>query len=303
MRSHGDRLQRAGNEQQSSLDSSGASATGTSGGGVYPAFGWPQNGFSGNAAPFNPKLAAGFHPQAAAMPFASPMSTSDLVPRPTLHVRPLPPKSRVETQIHIKLTLHPMPPGVSKLHLQPYTVSKSKLLAKPIPDKSSEMLELHATLVCTSAMQDPEKRKRAFARAAGPRPFTSNKGSRSTSRGSISSQDDDEKPANGGPVRICRVCIERERKRAGRKKTKNTEEDYLWLKDEARRSIVFNTSEIREWQPPSSPNNGDKNQNPVGLPETIFPEGALSVNLPTRIACYCRHQEEKVGFQYVLFNR
>ena len=233
------------------------------------------------------------------MPFALPKSTSDPMPRPTLHVRPLPPKSRVETQIHIKLTLHPMPPGVSKLHLQAHAISKSKLLAKPLPEKSSEMLELDAMLVCTSAMQDPEKRRRAFARAANPQPFISTEDSQSSSGISMSSQDDDGKPANGGPVRICRVCIERERKRAGRKKTKNTDEDYMWLKDEAKRSIVFNTSEVREWQSPSSSNNAEKNQSPAGFPDPVFPEGALSVNLPTRIACYCRHQEEKIGFQYV----
>ena len=31
----------------------------------------------------------------------------------------------------------------------------------------------------------------------------------------------------------------------------------------------------------------------------VVPAGAMQVELPMRIACYCRHQNEKLGFQFV----
>ena len=240
------------------------------------------------------------HQPAVAMPFASPAPFSGLAYPPMLHVHSLPPKSRVETQIPVKLTLHPVPPGTSRVHLQTHTISKSKLVAKPTPEKSPDMLELHAMLVCTSAMQDPTKRGRAFARAAAISPNDKRKGRRSSSSETTSSDDDEDKPANGGAVHICMGCIERERKRAARKKTKNVEEEQLWQKDEAKRTIVFNTQEVKEWQEPSSPKAGENFQYPAAYGQNAqFPENALQVDIPMRIACYCRHQEEKIGFQCV----
>lgn len=60
--------------------------------------------------------------------------------KPILTVHPTPLKSRVETQIPIKLTLFPVPVGITKLHLPIHTVSKPKLLSKPPherPDRKS----------------------------------------------------------------------------------------------------------------------------------------------------------------------
>ena len=261
---------------------------------------WPYSGAPGSTSLFGQIQPSGLQRHAVAMPFASPGPTSGLLFPPVLHVHLLPPKSRVETQIPVKLTLHPVPPGISKLHLQTHTISKSKLVAKPTPDKSLDMLELHAMLVCTSAMQNLAKRNRAFARAAA---FPSNektKGRRSSSGDATSSDDDEDKPANGGPVHICMGCIERERKRAARKKTKNIEEEQLWQKDEAKRTIVFNTQEVKEWQEPSPPKIGENTQYTATYSQNAqFPETAMQVDIPMRIACYCRHQEEKIGFQCV----
>ena len=227
-------------------------------------------------------------------PFASPTSISDPEYPPILEVHPLPQKSRVETQIPVKLTLHQVPPGISRVHLQTHTISKAKLVAKPTPEKSPDMLELHAMLVCTSAMQDPAKRGRALARAAGFS-STEKKESRHSSSGDITSSDEDEdKPVSGGPVHICMGCIERERKRAARKKTKNVEEEQLWQKDEAKRTIVFNTQEVKEWQQPSSPKTGEIFRHPA-----TYGHNTVQVDIPMRIACYCRHQEEKIGFRFV----
>ncbi|CZT07457.1 related to SPT23-suppressor of TY retrotransposon [Rhynchosporium agropyri] len=213
--------------------------------------------------------------------------------KPAMTLHPTPLKSRVETQIPIKMTLFPMPVGITKLHLPTHTISKPKLLAKPSPARSPDTLELYTSLVCTSAMQNPEARRRAFERAASGEPLISDEASPGESG---SDEDDENRPLNGGDVKICVGCITRERKRAARKKVKKVEEEESWHKDEAKRVIVFNTHEVKEWQPPSSqpPSEatGDR-------PEPFVPDGAMQVDAPMRIACYCRHQNEKLGFQVI----
>ncbi|KFZ05652.1 hypothetical protein V501_08152 [Pseudogymnoascus sp. VKM F-4519 (FW-2642)] len=228
------------------------------------------------------------------MPFSAGMSLMDNMYKPVLAIHPTPLKSRVETQIPIKMTLFPFPPGITKLHLPTHTISKPKLLAKQPLTKSPDTLELTTTLVCTSAMQNPEFRRRAFERAAGA-PKTSE--SRSEDEADTVTDDDDEnKPLNGGEVKICSGCITRERKRAARKKVKKVEEEESWHKDEDKRVIVFNTHEIKDWQQPSSQVLSDT----VGdRREPVVHEGALQVDAPMRIACYCRHQNEKLGFQVI----
>jgi hypothetical protein len=212
--------------------------------------------------------------------------------KPSLTIHPTPLKSRVETQIPIKMTLFPMPMGITKLHLPTHTISKPKLLAKPAPERSPDTLELYTTLVCTSAMQNLENKRHAFERAAAAAVSTLDR-----KEGDDETEEDEEnKPLNGGEVKICPGCITRERKRAARKKVKKVEEEELWHKDEARRVIVFNTHEIKEWQAPTS-------QPPSEITgdraEPFIPEGALQVDAPMRIACYCRHQNEKLGFQVI----
>ncbi|KAJ4261478.1 SPT3 Dosage dependent suppressor of Ty-induced promoter mutations-like protein [Fusarium torreyae] len=193
----------------------------------------------------------------------------------SLRIMPTPLKSRVETQIPIKMALSPVPPGVTKLHLPAHTISKPKLLAKPTPEKSPDMLELYVSLVCTSAMDGPGMRENALKRAA------------SHPQGYLPPLDDDENsPQNGGDVRICQGCITRERKRAARKKIKKPDEEKLWSQDEERRVIVFNTQEVKEWQPISGVMGSE-------------PNGAMQVDAPMRIACYCRHHGEKMGFNVI----
>lgn len=208
--------------------------------------------------------------------------------RPRLIVHPTSLKSRVETQIPIKLTLYPMPPGVKKLRLPSHAISKPKFLAKPDTKRSPDILELRASVLCTSAIQDKKKRERAFARARGE-----DVSAKSPKDSSEESQVDDDLPLGGAEVKICAGCIQRERKRASRKKQRKPEEDEMFQRDEDKRVIVFNTTEIKDWtDPPRTPNS--TNCDP-SLP--IAPLGAMQVELPMRIACYCRHQNEKVGFQ------
>lgn len=199
-----------------------------------------------------------------------------------LRILPTPLKSRVETQIPIKMTLSPLPPGVTKLHLPAHTISKPKLLAKPTPEPSPDTLELHVSLVCTSAMEQPEQKKVALERA------------RTQPQGSLPDLDDEENaPQSGGEVRICNGCITRERKRAARKKIKKPDEEKVWSQDEERRVIVFNTQELKEWQPLSSV--VDSN----GRPESIVSNRTMLIDAPMRIACYCRHHGEKMGFNVI----
>lgn len=241
--------------------------------------------------PLNPDFAPNFN-FAPNMPFGMDFSTSasqhnmksEIPQRHILTVHPTSVKSRVETQIPIRLTLYPLPAGVTKLRLPGHTISKYKFLAPPSTEPSPDTLELCTSLVCTSAMQDEEKLKRAFARARGEPYSTSNHS------GSL----EDDKPLDGGEVKICSGCIQRERKRASRKKQRKPEEDELFQKYEGQRAIVFNTSEIKQWSEPS------KNAVPgYDIPGSAVPAGAMQVELPMRIACYCRHQNEKLGFQVI----
>ncbi|KFA50356.1 hypothetical protein S40293_07536 [Stachybotrys chartarum IBT 40293] len=191
-------------------------------------------------------------------------------------------RSRVETQIFVKMILSPLPQGVTKLHLPSHTISKPKLLANPAPVRAPDTLELFVTLVCTSAMQLPGARQRALERAA------------MQTQDYLPDLDSEENsPQNGGDVRICSGCISRERKRAGRKKNKKPEEDKVWMQGEERRVVVFNTSEMKEWQPFTPL--VDKTGQPVPIPA----DGSMQVGAPMRIACYCRHHGEKMGFNVI----
>jgi hypothetical protein len=198
---------------------------------------------------------------------------------PILTIQQTPLKSRVETQINLDLCLSPLPQGITKLHLPTHTISKPKLLIKPSPEKSPDMLELHTMLVCSSAVENPKILGEALERA------------KQASIGRLRPQIGDNSdlgPLEGGEVNICTGCIARERKRAARKKVKKVEEEESWAKDEAKRVIVFNTAEIKTWEPllPTDPDASNPSKMKVGL--------------PMRIACYCRHQNEKLGFRVIL---
>ena len=242
-----------------------------------------------------------------AMPYASPVTSPK---SPQLYVSNFVAKTRVETQHMLKYTLDPLPPSITKLHLQPYTMSKPKLMAKPTPERSPDMLEMFATVVCSSAMEDSAKRERAFARARGTlddqeehRPSLGQDVSSKRKGPEESAEEDENKPFNGGPVKICNGCIERERRRAERKKVINAEEQEEWQCVEAQRTVVFNVSEVREWQQPSPPKVIAGKEKTMPVPyydsEPSFSSNAGQLDIPTRISCYCRHQEEKVGFRQV----
>ncbi|KAL4934626.1 putative membrane-tethered transcription factor (SPT23) [Aspergillus undulatus] len=235
---------------------------------------------------FPPQLPFGF---GFVSPAAQKTMNVDTPQYPTLTVHPTSLKSRVETQIPIKLTLHPLPQGVKKLRLPSHTISKPKFLAPPAPERSADTVELYTSLFCTSALQDKEKLKKALAKARGD---STHRSSSASPMATDEAQEED-RPLDGGEVKICAGCIQRERKRAFRKKQRKPEEDELFQKHEDKRVIVFNTHEIKDWVEPSKNATSSELQGPA-----MFP-GAMQVELPMRIACYCRHQNEKIGFQVI----
>ncbi|WEW55873.1 SPT3 Dosage dependent suppressor of Ty-induced promoter mutations-like protein [Emydomyces testavorans] len=254
----------------------------------------PSLNFKAYPSPFK---TAGFHP---AVVF--PMSDANAIFHPAfgfesyicprLIVHPTALKSRVETQIPIKLTLYPMPPGVKRLRLPSYTISKPKFFAKSDTPRSPDIFELSVSVVCTSAMQDNKKRERAFARARGEQLSP-----KSPPKEDISEEarDDEDNPLKGAEVKICAGCIQRERKRASRKKQRKPEEDEMFQKDEDKRVVVFNTTEIKDWVDPPRITSASGAEASTPAP----PLGSMQVELPMRIACYCRHQGEKMGFQVI----
>lgn len=223
-----------------------------------------------------------FFPNNAHIAAPPPVEHHQYGPGPyTLEVGATNTKSRVETQITIKLRLPQLPLGVTKVHLPKHTISKPKFWSKPPPQPSPDMLELHSMLVCTSAMQVQQQRTAALLRAqqaAGMR----------KKQTSVEKKEEEEEPVKtqeGGEVRICENCIGRERKRAGRKKSKHPQDEEAWRQDEARRVIVFNTQEVKEWAMQNHPESGSRR--------------FWQVEAPMRIACYCRHHAEKQGFQII----
>lgn len=183
-----------------------------------------------------------------------------------------PSKSRVETQTQLNVILRPPPPGITKLHLPPETVSKPKLMDKPKAPLSPHTLEMTVSVVCTSAMQNEELRRMAYERAVQKKPGELPP----DNTGDYVSQ-------KGAEVRICSGCMIRERKRAARKRIKNQVDEEAWLKNEHYRIVVFNTNETKAWE---------RTKDPEGPP-------GLKVTLPLRIACYCRHHGEKSGFNII----
>lgn len=225
--------------------------------------------------------------------------------RSPLHIAPISTKSRVETQINVIMTLEQPSPGVEYLHLPLHTIAKSKLLAKEEVDRS-KVLELHTMLVCTSAMNNPQQKEKALSRAAAQNNDEIQRRAELL-RGSTSDEEKNDgknleeadKPANGGEVRICSNCIQRERKRAGRKKTKREEEQLHWERYETERVVVFNSNEYLPFKLcDQSQHHRDAGMG-MEMDPYMPPDGAINVTAAMRIACYCRHQSEKEGFQVI----
>ena len=202
------------------------------------------------------------------------------------------------------MTLEKPPPGIEHLHLPLHTIAKSKLLSKEDYDPS-KVLELHTMLVCSSAMHNPTSKEKALQRAAAQsnidiqRRAEQQRESGDEDKNDLKNIDEADKPANGGEVRICNNCIQRERKRAGRKKLKKEEEQQHWERYETERVVVFNSNEYLPFKPFEQSQHPQRDGATGAEEQYNPPNGAISVAAAMRIACYCRHQSEKEGFQVV----
>ena len=228
-----------------------------------------------------------------------------------LTIEPISTKTRVETQIPVKMTLDPLPYGVTKIHLPARTMAKSKLIATPRPNPSPDTLELDVMPVCASAMKKPGALNRAYMMAQQKQPSSSQGPQNNVN--AIAKVD----PRDGGPISICDGCITRERKRANRRIEKEEKaEDIMWKQGEKDRIVVFNETEVMEWKPFGSidlnessgkrgKSGGKLKKSGKGSQTPTFPPGlgmpyhglAKQIRLPMRITCYCRHQGEPEGFQ------
>lgn len=87
------------------------------------------------------------------------------------------------------------------------------------------------------------------------------------------------------PVDMCRGCIKRERKRAFRKKVCLPSEEAHWSDDKKKRVVVFNCKELIDFNKTAETDMDGCTVNTKQL------------DLPIRLACYCRHHHEKTGFR------
>ncbi|KAF2471374.1 uncharacterized protein BDR25DRAFT_303399 [Lindgomyces ingoldianus] len=193
-------------------------------------------------------------------------------------------KTRAETQIKVQLTVDPLDARFQYIHFPRKTLAKPKLLAsveeKQEINSKGESLHMDVYLVCATAVDEPERLEQALHRARGEEPVP-----RRPAGVPIAELDkeDPAHPQNGGEVLICEGCKERERKRYDRKK-KRVEDEDEWWSYEGDRVIMINEKEYKKWKDVDS--------------ESQFTSGAKQVEFAMRIACYCRHQEEKSPMGY-----
>lgn len=189
-------------------------------------------------------------------------------------------KTRAETQIKMTLTLDPLD-NVEYIRFPRKTLAKPKHFAsdeerQEIESKSA-VLQMNVHLVCATAIESPHDRQRALRRAAGTEP-TPRRPEGCTSLTELDKEHPSH-PQNGGEVLICEGCKERERKRYDRKK-KRGEDEEEFTQYESDRVIMINEKEHKKFR---DAEDGDMK----------FSPRAGQVEFAMRIACYCRHQEEK----------
>jgi hypothetical protein len=221
------------------------------------------------------------------VPYAAPDAILIPQSRDATHVSLVPDKTktRAETQIKIMLTLDPLD-NADFLKFPRKTLAKPKHFASEEERQEIEakgaVLHMNVFLVCATAIETPQQREQALRRAAGTEDIPSR-----PEGASVADLDKDHPahPQNGGEVLICEGCKERERKRYDRKK-KRGEDEEEFSKYENDRVIMINEKEYKKLR------EVEKNE------PHQFSSRARQVEFAMRIACYCRHQEEKTPMGY-----
>ena len=199
--------------------------------------------------------------------------------KPTIYLNPDKTKTRAETQIKMTLTIDPLD-NVDYIRFPRKTLAKPKHFASEEERQEIEakggVVHMDVHLVCATAVESRQDRDRAMRRAAGTEEIPRRPEDVSLTE---LDKDDPSHPQNGGEVLICDGCKERERKRYDRKK-KRGEDEEEFTKYENDRVIMINEKEHKKLK---EPDNG----------EMHLTSRAKQVDFAMRIACYCRHQEEK----------
>ncbi|KAF2710881.1 hypothetical protein K504DRAFT_375925 [Pleomassaria siparia CBS 279.74] len=197
-------------------------------------------------------------------------------------------KTRAETQIKVQLILDPVDDRFEHMHFPRKTLAKPKLLASTDEqmeiEAKGEILHMDLFLVCATAVDNKESLEQAKRRAAGNEDVPSRPPGVTIAE---LDKEDAAHPQNGGEVLICEGCKERERKRYDRKKKRAEDEDEWWSYED-QRVIMINEKEYKKWKD-------------VESADGQYSSSAKQVEFAMRIACYCRHQEEKspVGYRVI----
>ncbi|KAJ4289781.1 SPT3 Dosage dependent suppressor of Ty-induced promoter mutations-like protein [Kalmusia sp. IMI 367209] len=203
---------------------------------------------------------------------------------PEIYLVPDKTKTRAETQIKMTLTIDPLD-HVQHIRFPRKTLAKPKHFAsaeeKQEIEQQGGVLDMNVHIVCATAVENPDECDRALRRAAGAEAIP-----RRPDGVAIADLDKDDPahPQNGGEVLICDGCKERERKRYDRKKKRGEDEDEF-SKYENDRVIMINEKE-------------HKRLKEVEPADAHYTPRAKQVEFAMRIACYCRHQEEKSPMGY-----
>lgn len=230
----------------------------------------------------------GEEPALAAPVSMSTTSTLSLQ-KPKVHLIADKVKTRAETQIKLQLVLDPLSPEYKRIRFPQKTLAKPKLFAseqeKAEYEKDGGILYMDISLVLATAIQKDEQKARVLKRA---RNGTIPKRCPDTPLTELDKTDDSH-PLNGGEVVICTGCKEREEKRYNRKKKREDEGEWERYKNE--RVILINEKEYKSL----------REVDHLRSAETQFTNHAKQVEFAMRIACYCRHQEEKspLGYQVI----
>lgn len=209
----------------------------------------------------------------------------------------VPPKTRVETQMHLGLFFEGLPLQYRRIRFADYTIAKPKFMTHP--QIAPDTLELHTMLVSASAVElwNPASDsyplletalQNARQKALNP-PSPENSQSKPEPPMSVSKRKATAGAVamSGGEIKLCAACMNRENTRANRKKSKGPKpaEEERWMAYAPHRVVIINSQSVKDLELV-------RGSDLVGKP-------VLHTEVQVRISCYCRHHEEKKGFRLV----
>lgn len=188
----------------------------------------------------------------------------------------------------MRIIFHSVPEHVKRLRISRQQLASPKFICSSPTSPTSPLpgvWDIQGLVVSASAMKDEEKRALSLAYAAAvSRDYTVRKDTHTMIDKAFSAF----RPCDGGEVTMCDKCAERERKRAARKKSQTAEEREFRKKFLDCRMLIFNCPEILDME--AVP---DYRKSPsLSLDKQVY--------LSTRITCYCRHHQEKLGYCVIL---